>query len=504
MRIRDPKPEIQRLEQLVDAIRNGEIRLPKFQRPFVWQKKDVLNLFDSIYNGYPIGSILLWHSSERLSSEREIIGFKFSESNSDKYPTDYLLDGQQRLTSLCATLFWEGHDPSSIWNIYFDLDNDCFVYPKDGDKISLYPMNKLLSTKDFIKQCMKFEHSNNATNYYEKAEQLLKSFKDYKIAVVKIGDVGLDEVAPIFERINSTGRKLTMVDLMRAATWKNGFDLSKSIENITDEFKDTFGLIPDTLVLRIIAASANLGVSKSDIDKLRSKSSEELENAINDTLNALKISINFLNKYASVSHISFLPYSLQLIFITEYFRLNTEPSIKDELELSAWFWRTSFARYFGGASTGQISRDLVNIRRFATHEVNTIEYSDLPIDFKPILFDEFNLRTASSKVFALLLKRNIANTDLALNNIELDRTLFREAFKGYNGHQGKNITQVLYSNKQAPIPADIYELNYFTNWPSDYVDDVWIDTVIETRESTLVTVALELANLNYFREYDSP
>lgn len=71
MRARDPKPEILRLEEIVLGIRRGEIRLPSFQRPFVWTRSDMLDLLDSIYQGYPVGSILLWHSSERLKSERE-------------------------------------------------------------------------------------------------------------------------------------------------------------------------------------------------------------------------------------------------------------------------------------------------------------------------------------------------------------------------------------------------------------------------------------------------
>ena len=60
MNYRDPKPDIQRIEELVTGVKYGEIKLPKFQRPFVWKRKEVLKLLDSIYKGYPIGSILLW------------------------------------------------------------------------------------------------------------------------------------------------------------------------------------------------------------------------------------------------------------------------------------------------------------------------------------------------------------------------------------------------------------------------------------------------------------
>jgi len=47
----DPKPEIFRIEELVVRVRQGDIKLPKFQRPFIWNRNGILKLWDSIYNG---------------------------------------------------------------------------------------------------------------------------------------------------------------------------------------------------------------------------------------------------------------------------------------------------------------------------------------------------------------------------------------------------------------------------------------------------------------------
>jgi putative SOS response-associated peptidase YedK len=73
--------------------------------------------------------------------------------------------------------------------------------------------------------------------FISRAERLLNSIKDYKMAAVIIGDMRTSEVAPIFERINSRGRNLEMVDLMRAATWKEGedaFDLNTTIQSVRE------------------------------------------------------------------------------------------------------------------------------------------------------------------------------------------------------------------------------------------------------------------------------
>src|SRR5436309_261164 len=127
--IKEPKPETLRIEELVDRVKQGDIRIPKFQRPFVWQRRAVIELFDSVYRQYPIGSILLWLTHEKLASERRIGDLSIAERPMI-YPTNYLLDGQQRLSSLCGALYWDEKDPKSLWNVAFDLDKAEFFHPK--------------------------------------------------------------------------------------------------------------------------------------------------------------------------------------------------------------------------------------------------------------------------------------------------------------------------------------------------------------------------------------
>lgn len=402
MNYRDPKPDIQRIEELVTGVKNGDIKLPKFQRPFVWKRKEVLKLLDSIYRGYPIGSILLWYTSEKLASERTIADLEIS-SERESYPTNYLLDGQQRLSSLCGALYWNGITPDSIWNIAFDLDKEEFLHPKEEIRIEYFPLNKLLNTSDFINQCKSFEAHPKRDKFFKIAERLLRAIKDYKIAVVKIGDMTINEVAPIFERINSTGRKLTIVDLMRAATWKGGFDLNDAINTVrmvceSLEYYD----IPDSHILRNISACAGLGINKEDIDKLRLKTSVELETASSKCSEAYSNAINFLKENFPLPTYDFIPYGLQLTFLVEFFNLQLSPLQEQKEELIKWFWITAFSRHFGTSNTGQNSRDLDNMRKFATGQIKTISI-DRDILLDRFVFDEFRLNIANSKTFALLL-----------------------------------------------------------------------------------------------------
>lgn len=407
MQKRDPKPEIQRLEELALAVRAGDIKLPRFQRPFVWKRGEMLKLLDSIYKGYPIGSLLIWNSSQRLTSERSLSGLELNISDYSNYPTNYLLDGQQRLTTLCGALFWQGKEPNSQWSIYFDLEREEFVHPRESSLIHLFPLNKLIDTSDFIRQCMKFEHHENGPRLVRNAERLLRSLKDYKVAVVKIGDMTIEEVAPIFERINSTGRKLTIVDLMMAATWSDTFDLNSVISDIKSAAREHgFSDLKDQVLLRSISAAAGNGINKDDIQKLRKISPSGLTTAAAAAKAGVLAAIRFLGDRLNIFDFTRIPYALQFTHLTEYFRLRGAEAEQEHRldELERWFWYTAVTRYFSSSNSGQNSKDLLLIRQFAKGAINEL-FERSEIDISDLLFSTFNLRNSISTTFILLLSQ---------------------------------------------------------------------------------------------------
>src|SRR5712664_3380952 len=79
----------------------GDIGLPDIQRPFVWSSAKVRDLFDSMYRGYPVGTIMLWETGSEVGTRQ--IGTRAA----DKAPQLLIVDGQQRLTSLFAVLTGE-------------------------------------------------------------------------------------------------------------------------------------------------------------------------------------------------------------------------------------------------------------------------------------------------------------------------------------------------------------------------------------------------------------
>src|SRR3954469_4945287 len=88
------------VEELVNMIERGELRLPEMQRRYVWKSTRVRDLLDSLYRGYPSGTILLWETDEDVPLQT----FSIAQSVNPYKSTKLLLDGQQRLTSLSAVI----------------------------------------------------------------------------------------------------------------------------------------------------------------------------------------------------------------------------------------------------------------------------------------------------------------------------------------------------------------------------------------------------------------
>lgn len=109
------------IRKLIDRITNGDIRIPAFQRDFVWEPDQIAFLLDSIYKGYPIGTVILWKTDTRLPAEKNLGSFILPEP-AKNYPVNYVLDGQQRLTSIFSTFQNELKPNDDDWvDIYFDM-----------------------------------------------------------------------------------------------------------------------------------------------------------------------------------------------------------------------------------------------------------------------------------------------------------------------------------------------------------------------------------------------
>lgn len=98
-----PEPQGMSFSILMSEIEKGVIRIPQFQREFAWPMEKSAKLIDSILKGYPIRTFILWKTKEQLRSIRNLSDIELPDTPPGDF-VEYVLDGQQRLTSLLATV----------------------------------------------------------------------------------------------------------------------------------------------------------------------------------------------------------------------------------------------------------------------------------------------------------------------------------------------------------------------------------------------------------------
>lgn len=404
---RDPRPSVDRIDELARRVLTGDILLPKFQRDFVWKRSQAIDLLDSIVRNYPIGSLLLWQSRQELRSENRIADLEIRLPKPD-YPVNYLLDGQQRLSTICGALFWNGVDATSVWNIAYDLRTNQFIHLETVEDPPLHQVrtNKIADSSRFFQHVAALDSLDTPDRdaLKDSADALFKRFKDYMVAVVTLGDMSIQDVSPIFERINSTGTRLTIVDLMRAATWSPDFDLIDSIDDVLGTLeRREFGGLDRKVVLRTISAAAGGGFSAASIDNLRKHSADRLKVAVAEAKTAFEKSVDFLVSEMKLPSDAVVPYANQVVVLTEIFRLLPRPSASQLRQITTWFWRTAIGGYFSGWNTGMMSRDQDAVIRFANGASAEIESAVTPTH--PSLWKTklFRADNAHAKALAIVL-----------------------------------------------------------------------------------------------------
>ena len=358
-----PVPEL--ITGLAAKVVDGEIRLPRFQRDFVWSRQQVLDLLDSIAQSYPIGSFLLWESADsaRLASDRAIAGLPVQKVE-DGAEVAYLLDGCQRLSTICGALYWQARgDADSFWNLAYNLETERFLHRHDLDDPppSQVPLRLLAKPSDFFNRIKDLPGPLHA-----RASALFDRFAGYEVAVVTLHATPYGEIGRIFERVNTRGTPLTTVELVRAATWTADFDLLDEIDALRAVLAGKhYGQIDRMLLLRSIAAAVGLGFSKESVEGLALSDHAAVRAAVTQTEAAARLAVDFLTTEIGTPTADALPYVNQLAVVIEIFRRVPRPTGAQFREIRSWFWSTALTGYFEGWNARKMAADLAAIGRFA-------------------------------------------------------------------------------------------------------------------------------------------
>jgi hypothetical protein len=346
----DRRPEARSflIEDLLQEIKGGRFRMPRFQRSgFKWEDSDRVNLFDSIYRGFPIGTLLFW---KRAAEAGPVQFGRFTVDAEARSDALWVVDGQQRLTTLADVLLVESVSDPGGRTIRFDLEKKEFGYGTSAQKSAprWLPLSEVPDSVRLLTWANQHRLGDLALHT---ALDLGKRVREYQAPayIVEAEDEGI--LRQIFDRSNSSGKALTAAEIFNALHGAQSLQRPSTLRDIAEDLEDMgFGRIPEKIILRAL-----LAVRRKDPGRdFRQILTTDVPAALTETLSAMRQAIAFF-KNAGFPHIELLPYKLPLATLALFFHEHRDTKPRTHLLLSRWLWR--------GAISGAHRGDTVALRR---------------------------------------------------------------------------------------------------------------------------------------------
>ena len=388
------------VSELVEKVERGTIRLPELQRGVVWKGSKVRDLLDSLYRGYPSGTILTWETDEPVSTRE--FGVDQETPLNDSY--QLLLDGQQRLTALSAVLRGvpiKVKDRVRPISILFNLDHpehpvEQAEIPDDDDEDGDEPSdesnddksadqydtfalhsNKLASQPNWISvtEALKAKSDRQILldarvsgfddprfDRYSKRLERLREIAKYKYRVdVLDRSKSYEEVTDIFVRVNSSGMTLRSSDLALAqitARWRDSLVLFLEFADKTTSRGYDLDL---SIHLKVLVAMAT---GQSRFRHIGRASTRDLQDGWRRAKPGIEFAIDFLNNNVRATS----PISLSSPFVVvalavygDFYNYKLQPGDPDKLR--RWVLAASVKGRYSGASETTLDADISAIQK---------------------------------------------------------------------------------------------------------------------------------------------
>lgn len=416
------RPEIIAVSDLLEGVTSGTIRIPRFQRPYVWGPDDMIQLFDSVLRGYPIGSLLIWQTDRDDITSLENLG-PINLPARGPQTRQYVVDGHQRLATLLGVLMLPEDYPRERrddwrWWIAYDLRTQQFVHLKQAiTTVPLYqlPLRSVLRTVDFARRTREMlaspELQMDIEALLDRADYVQNRVREYRVPMTVMRSGSLDDAVTIFARVNQRGRDMTSDQMVSALTFRDkgegDFDLAGEIDQTLGGLREYgFSDLERRTVLQVVLASAGLDFTRPTYDRIVDRSSfDKMRPAVTRATSALRNSVHFLSHNVGLKTSRLLPYASLIVMLSIYFEAAETAgaigSSYNEKLLERWFWATSFNGWFAGANTtelrqaGEAMREVA--KQGAQYEAEFMAFFlDRPIRAFPETFDRRSARVRAS------------------------------------------------------------------------------------------------------------
>jgi len=401
------------LQVILNEVASGKIQLPDFQRGWIWNDLHIQSLVASISLSYPIGAIMfLKNGNPDIRFKPRLIEGVNLPDHVD--PERYILDGQQRLTSLFQSLIMntpvitQDAKKKTIKRWYYikitdalrtDIDREEAILglPEDrkirtfrGDvsedystpeleyQNDLFPLNCVFSSYNWRKGYNKYWHKEEKSDLFDRFEgEILERFKQYLVPVIIMSDQTPKEaVCQVFEKVNTGGVSLNVFELITATFAADEF-------NLRDDWVIKQRKLKEQRILRSVSATdflqsvtllasyarkkgnpeSAISCKRADVLKLRLDEYKSWSDfAMNGFIKAAKLL--FQQKIFSDGD---LPYGTQLVPLATLFTIMSDKADNDVIreKIARWYWCGVFGELYGSTIETRFARDIIEVLDWA-------------------------------------------------------------------------------------------------------------------------------------------
>lgn len=346
------------VRDLLSKVQRGQVRVPKFQRPLRWSRHQVVELMDSLWRGYPIGSLLFW----KRPAEGGTLFVGGAELRvpavSDAW---WLVDGQQRTTALAAALLELEHGSDQRWWVHFNPQACAFVSGKvcrerKGIDVPLSAMGDLRRLGRWLRECHLDDDQQTLV------EETQKRILDYAIPVYIIEAQDEKPLRGVFARMNSTGVRMRADEVFQALLGSASEPTSSQVDlNQLQQIclSNGFGAIPRGEVLKALLAMSGHDPTKR-LEELPNRDHLRLVSA-QEAAETIGLTVQFLRTRCGIPHFRLLPYPIVFVLLCRWFHLFPDTDELLEELLSRWVWREAAQGSHQRAEVSRMRRQLREI-----------------------------------------------------------------------------------------------------------------------------------------------
>ncbi len=447
-----------KLSDLLNDVEAGRIQLPDFQRGWVWDEERIQNLLVSIVQRFPIGAIMMLDAGKENAQFASVVLKNVPDR--EAAPTQLLLDGQQRLTSLYQALKYRGAVDTTNTkkkarrrHYYFnilemikpDFDEDEIVVIANEEKSArrtmareaydysttelecashMFPANLVLDItamnqwgQVYTKQFTDIENNIRWNTFFSKMIEVAS----YNIPVISLTQENRKEaVCSVFENVNTGGVPLNVFELLTATYAAEGTNLREEWEKEIEPFLKNSSTDYNAILAKVsnvdfLQAIALLVTHQRIGQAVACKRKHILDiklseyNANRDRIRDGFVEAARLLLQEDIYNASNLPYGSQLVPMAAIFaELGTKAAkAKSMQKILQWYWNGVFGELYGGANETRFVKDFTEMVAWIRGETDELPDTIKVASFRADRLDEMRTKNSAAYkgVSALILKQ---------------------------------------------------------------------------------------------------